>query len=110
MFLTEDGRVEIAELGNMLASMYSQLADLAFRMEFKLWKMNPKLHCFIHLCVHQAPYCGNPRYFWCYGDEDLIGQLVDIAKGVHPATLAVSVLYKWMVCVFDDLLLAQDED
>ena len=62
----------------------------------------------MHLCLHQAPVIGNPRYFWTYGDEDLIGQLVDIAKGVHPSTLALSVLFKWVICVFDDLLISLD--
>ena len=104
MFLTPVVTMELSDLGNQLASMYMQLANLSFDMNIKLWKMSPKLHCFIHLCVHQAPYLGNPRYWWTYGDEDLIGQLVDIAIGVHPSTLATAVLFKWMVCVFDELL------
>ena len=106
MFLTPEGRVEIADLGDMLGSMYAQLSNIAWAMDIKLWKMNPKLHCFIHLCVDQAPRDGNPRFFWTYGDEDLVGQLIDIAEGDHPSTLAVSVMYKWLVCVFDDLLIS----
>ena len=108
MFLSPEGRVEIQEVGNMLASMYAQLSNIAWAMDVKLWKMNPKLHCFIHLCVDQAPYDGNPRFYWTYSDEDLIGQLIDIAEGVHPSTLAFAVLYKWLVCVFDDLLVSTD--
>ena len=52
---------------------------------------------------------GNPRFYWCYGDGDLVGQLIDIAKGVHPSTLAVSVLFKWVICVFDELLIPREE-
>ena len=70
--------------------------------------MSPKLHLWIHLTEDQAAAFGNPRSWWCYGDEDLIGQLIDIAVGVHPATLGVAVLYKWACCVFDDVIIVRD--
>ena len=39
---------------------------------------------------------GNPRYWWCYSDEDLVGLLIDIAESCHVNTLAISTLYKWI--------------
>ena len=109
MFLSDSGRTDVKFIGNTLGHLYAQLSSLSFDvLNLKLWKMSPKLHLFMHLCLHQAPVIGNPRYFWTYGDEDLIGQLVDIAKGVHPSTLALSVLFKWVICVFDDLLISLD--
>ena len=45
---------------------------------------------------------GGPRYFWCYADEDLIGKLVEVAETVHPMTLAVSTLFKWLHFAYQD--------
>ena len=52
---------------------------------------------------------GNPRFFWTYGDEDLVKWMIQIAEGVHPATLAASVLGKWLWCIFDQFLVNFDE-
>ena len=27
---------------------------------------------------------GNPRFSWCYSDEDMVGQLVEVAESCHP--------------------------
>ena len=40
---------------------------------------------FIHLVEIGIQSCGNPRDVWCYGDEDMLGDLVDIAEVSHPA-------------------------
>ena len=61
------------------------------------------------MCVDQI-CMGNPRYWWCYGDEDLVRITIGIADSVHPNTLAVSVLSKWLWCVFDQLLVDPDID
>ena len=105
MFMSDSSRVEIVELGLMVASLYSRLSSMCFGWGIKLWKTQPKLHLFEHLCEDQAPLQGNPRYWWTYGDEDLVGILIGIAEGVHPSTLAVSVLFKWAICVFDQVLI-----
>ena len=89
--------------------MYSRLATMCFNRQLKWWKLSPKLHLFVHLCAHQI-LMGNPRYWWCYGDEDLVRIMIGIADSVHPRTLAISVLCKWLWCVFDDLLVNLDID
>ena len=61
----------------------------------------PKLHLFQHLCAHVAPIWGNPRFYWTYADEDLVGHMVDIAASVHPRTLAVNVLVKWLLLYYE---------
>ena len=53
---------------------------------------------------------GNPRYFWTYSDEDLVRIMVGIAESVHPTTLPISVLSKWLWCVYDQLLVDPDMD
>jgi hypothetical protein len=99
-FLSEATKRELPVLSQKLAEYYSQLAASRFSDENRLWKVQPKLHLFEHLCQFTAIMYGNPRYFWCYADEDLVGQMVDIAETCHPATLAFSVLFKWLHCHF----------
>lgn len=81
--------------------LYSVLAQSALQAHQKLWKVTPKLHIFVHLCEWQAPALGNPRYFWTYADEDLVGLLVDIAETCHPNTLPMNGLFKWLHLAFD---------
>ena len=96
----QETQCEMRTLGQKLAKIYSDLSRDAFSKGSKLWKMNPKLHLFEHLTQHQISF-GNPRFFWCYSDEDLIGLVTEISKTVHPRTLPVSTLFKWLHCMFD---------
>jgi hypothetical protein len=105
MFLTDADKVELPNLANQLMGMYSKLAVMCADRQLRLWKVSPKMHLFLHLCIEQAVACGNPRFYWTYGDEDLVGILIGVAEGVHPSTLAISVLTKWLHCVFDELLI-----
>ena len=53
---------------------------------------------------------GNPGVFWCYGDEDMVRICGGNSRSVHPRTSAVSVIAKWLLCVFDDILIDPDLD
>jgi hypothetical protein len=113
-FLSDSVRTEMPLLGEQLMQLYSQLSEMCFadqdRIGQVLWKPAPKMHLFLHLCIWQCVLYGNPSYYWTYGDEDLVGRLVTIAEGVHCATLAVSVLAKWLHVVWDDVLLESDDE
>jgi hypothetical protein len=52
---------------------------------YHVYKFYPKHHMFIHLVEIGIQSCGNPREVLCYGDEDMLGDLVDIAEASHPA-------------------------
>ena len=41
------------------------------------------------LLEYQAIQFGNPRFYWTYADEDLVGLLMDIAQGCHVSTFCV---------------------
>ena len=88
----------------MFASLFVKLANIGLGMDLMVWKLSPKLHLLTHLIEDQMTSFGNCRFWWTYPDEDLIGQLIDIAEGVHPKTVAVTVMAKWVICVFDQLL------
>ena len=71
-------------------------------MGLKMWKMTPKLHMFEHLTELQCLIWGNPRFWWTYSDEDLVGYMVEVAESCHPSTLALSILFKWLHLIFDE--------
>ena len=103
LYLRPEARDELVQIGFRLASAYSKLASWAFAEGVKMWKTSPKLHLFQHLCEHQSYYWRlNPRYWWCYSDEDLVGQLITVAESLHPRTMAVNTLMKWLHLFFDD--------
>ena len=109
-YLSDNAKLRLPILGNQLAAIYSQLATMCFNRSLRLWKVTPKLHLFLHLVIHQAPVLGNPRFWWVYGDEDLVGHMIGIAEGVHPTTLAASVLAKWLWCIFDQVIYDYDAE
>ena len=100
-FLSDGAKAEMAEIGQSLAEQYSILAKWSFDWKSKLFKMSPKLHMWEHLTEFQAAVLMNPRFFWCHADEDLVGLMVEVAHSCHPATLGVSILFKWLHLIFD---------
>ena len=101
MFLTDAAKQDIQRIGSKLCRTYAKLASEAAASREKLWKATPKLHLFFHLCEWDVEY-GNPRFFWCYADEDLVGQMIKAGESCHPKTLAVASMHKWLTLVFTD--------
>jgi hypothetical protein len=97
-FLTSEALKELPVIGHRLAEAYTTLSSLSFSAGFKLFKMMPKLHLWEHLTEYPLPL--NPRAFWCYSDEDLMGALVAIAVTCHSSTLASTALFKWLHLAF----------
>ena len=93
---------EVPRLRSGASFRYTQVAAHYFNKGIRLFKTSPKLHLFAHLCEWQACEMGNPRYWWCYSDEDMVGLMVDVAESCHPVTLAVSALFKWLHLMYDD--------
>lgn len=98
--MSDHAKVELPRLGLRLCVLFSQLASEAAMSRQKLWKTSPKLHLFQHVCEWQSIESGNPRFYWCYADEDLVGQLIEVAEACHAKTMAVTAMYKWLTLVF----------
>ena len=47
------------------------------------WKLYPKHHLMVHLREQQIASSGNPADFWCYLDENEIGDAVQMSKAVR---------------------------
>jgi hypothetical protein len=92
----------LPECCQALCTNYAHLSLEAVRANVPAWQLKPKMHLFQHLCHYQVQQFGNPRFYWTYPDEDMVGQMVEVAKACHPSTLAKTALYKWLVMVFKD--------
>ena len=95
-FFTDEQKKTLHDLSQIFAGIYARLSADAFARGVRMWKMQPKLHLLQHLLEYMITYQGNPRYYWTYQDEDLVGNMIEVARGVHVSTLAISVLFKWM--------------
>ena len=53
---------------------------------------------FQHVAEWQVPELRfNPASDWTYGDENLVGSLVEVVESTHPKTIAVVALTKWLI-------------
>ena len=84
-----------------MLGLYSAHAIEAAEKHERLWKMTPKFHCFQHLMEWQSVEVCNPRFYWVYADEDLMGHIREIAQSTHVRTMHEVVMYKWMLLAFD---------
>ena len=79
------------------------LSNEAWDLGARMWKTQPKLHLFQHLCEYMIFIPTEPRYAWTYQDEDLVGEMIELCQSVHASTMAVSALFKWVHYVWGDL-------
>ena len=99
--LTPAVKDEMFLLGQELGMAYERLYTEAYTAGRKLWKLTPKVHLAQELLQYQCQVWGNPTYFWCYADEDLVGMMIEIAASCHVATLAFTALTTWLAVAFD---------
>ena len=100
-FFTDAVKRKIVVIGRQMPQMYQRLYVEAHNLGIKAWKLTPKLHLVQELLLFQCLEWGNPLYYWCYGDESLVGDMIEIARSCHMSTLTVTALVKWLVLAFD---------
>ena len=101
LIMAQDAIDRLEQTGTLLCNIYSGLASEAFSRRVKLWKLSTKLHLFAHLTEWQVPDTKlNPKGFWCYADEDLVGQLTEVATSCHVRTLCATAMAKWVFLTF----------
>ena len=102
MYMRDPAIRRIQVIGRQICQLYAQLANEAKDRGEKVFKMTPKFHLFVHLTEWVIPSTKlNPRSYWCYGDEDLVGTLVEVAENCHPFTMSTVALTKWALLEFD---------
>ena len=100
MFISAGDLDELKNIGKNLTVLYNALSVEAATNMKKIWKFVPKFNLFVHLCEIQSAVM-NPRFFWTYSDEDLVGQLCEVARTCHPNTMGETALYKYLLLHFD---------
>ena len=100
-FFTDAVKRKLIAIGNQMPQMYQRLYVEAYHAGAKMWKMTPKLHLIQELLLFYCIEWANPLYYWCYGDESLVGDMVEIAQSCHMSTLTVTALVKWLILSFD---------
>ena len=82
---------EFADAGRRICSYYAALS-----LEPGVgWKLTPKFHLLCHLTTTTAEQWGNPKHYWCYCDEDMVGHMVEVAESCSSASVAIVSLYKY---------------
>lgn len=103
MFLSPTAKEALPKIGSRLCIIYEKLSRESLEAGRMMWKLVPKFHLFLHLCEWQSQSFGNPRFWWCYADEDLVGHVVEVASSVHPRSMPAMSLYKWVTFFFNEL-------
>ena len=101
MFLDERAKARLPVLGRKMCGLFAQLSARALADGERKWKMTPKVHLLLHLCEWQAPSVGNPRFYWVYADEDLVGSMIEVAESCHATTMAGTAMVKWLLFAFE---------
>ena len=73
---------------------YRHLSAPAHAAAQARWHEVPKFHHFVHIGLQSLH--GNPRFHWCYMEEDFMGVLEDICSRCTEGTPAEKVVPKML--------------
>ena len=93
---------ELLHAGTTFLFVYSHLACISATFKdghrSNCWNVVPKFHQFhellLDVCRRDAAH-ENPRFYHCFGPEDMVGRMIRIAASAHHLTMAKSVLRKY---------------
>ena len=97
-FLTMSQRVELHGLGIKVVHTIERLAILGLSKGVNRWRLQPKLHCLIHLSEDHLIFGVNARTFHCYIDEDHVGLIKRLALKCHRGDLLeLRIILRWLL-------------
>ena len=98
---------EMDHMGRSFLIFYQKLAvDSRIACpEKKMYKVVPKFHCLLHLCLFVEQTYRNPRYDHLYQEEDFMKHVGKICSKCHPSTMDMVSLYRYRALIE----LAKDE-
>ena len=78
---------------------YAALAERCLSLLIPRYKLRPKFHMYhCELVLSYAASLKRARWGSCFMEEDLVGQLVKIAKGsVHSSSVSLRILQRWLL-------------
>lgn len=86
-FLDNTQRVELHGLAMKSVRVLERLAYIAMLNNRMRWRLQPKVHPFIHIAEDHLWFGVNARFVHCYIDEDSIGLMKRLALRVHRGSL-----------------------
>eukprot|EP00438_Fugacium_kawagutii_P025206 Skav225051 [mRNA] locus=scaffold1570:218183:218920:+ [translate_table: standard] len=88
-WLSDETAEEMCNIGRTFLLFYQQLASesRAANPDRKMYKLVPKFHCLLHLCLFTRATGRNPRYDHLYMEEDFMKHVARICSRCHPATM-----------------------
>ena len=98
--MTDEVRTKFGRTTKLLVKVYCLLAEEALQNSQRMWKMTGKFHLMEHIGQDQSKIC-NPKYSWCYADEDLMQIIKEVALSCHPSNLAHMTIFKWIILSFE---------
>lgn len=97
-FLDRDAQVELHGLAMKFVFVLERLAVVALRANKSRWRLQPKLHAFIHIAEDHLRHGINCRFYHCFCDEDHIGLSKRLCQKVHRGDLMeLRVLCRWLL-------------
>lgn len=86
-FLNTQQSVELHNLGTKFVNTLEMLAILALRNQVNRWKLQPKIHPFIHINEDHLQHAYCARFHHCFIDEDFVGLIKRLSQKCHRGDL-----------------------
>lgn len=97
-YLTQDQRVGLHGLAVKFVRFLERLAVLALLNQTSRWRLQPKVHPFLHIAEDHLTFGYNYRFCHTYLDEDNIGLIKRLAQKVHRGDLMeLRVVCRWLL-------------
>ena len=90
----------LRECTNVVLQGSKTLAAINSAASRPRWKMRPKIHALSHLTRDALSSGRNPRAWWSFQEEELMGKLAKIACAVHATTMTCRSLERWCLQFF----------
>ena len=99
-WLSNDEKRRLLEIEQALLQGYHWLSAHAFFDLEAMFAMKPKFHAISEIIKFSVDFGLNPGQYWSFGCEDTLGRLGRIAARVHPSTMDLRVLERWVLSFF----------
>ena len=86
-YLCDQERVTLYSLHGKYVRALEMLAIIALKTDVSRWKLQPKLHPFVHINEDHLWFAYNARHYHCYVDEDAMGLFKNLAQKCHRGNL-----------------------
>ena len=94
-YLVEPYHSRVVRAGELFKEVFAALAEPALDEGRKQWKYLRKFHPFLHLLDDMASERLNCRYWSCWTDETLMGQVITMISDQDVRTATLNVLSAW---------------